>query len=142
MVRRVNTMTNYVNNLILNQASKLRYIVADVAPSTEIDLFNGPKTLVVWSGASDATIFDDASVNWAFRALHDALHLKTGMSFSPKSEIELGRIQASQYDSQLMQDLVYIETAGQAEYYMRTGQFVSNQVTFTIEALKKLGYNF
>lgn len=134
-------MIREFNNLILNQASKIKYRVADVAPNNEIELFNGPKTLVIWSGASDTTIWTDARVNWAFRALHDNLHLKTGMSFSPQSEIDLGRIQASQYAG-LMSDLVYIETAGQAEYFLKTGRFVLDQVEFTISELKKLGYKF
>ncbi len=123
------------NSLILKQASKLKYRVADVAPNNETDLFNGPKTLVIWSGASDVTIWGDARVNWAFRALHDALHLKTGHNFNPKAEIELGRIQANQY-SGLLADLVYIETAGQAEHYMRTGQFVTDQIEFTKQMIK------
>jgi hypothetical protein len=131
-------MNDEFKNLILKQASKLKYRVADVAPSTELELFNGPKTLVIWSGASEGTIWEDARVNWAFRALHDALHLNTGMSFGPEAEMELGRIQANQYTG-LMADLVYIETSGQAEHYLKTGQFVEDQVKFTMEALKKAG---
>lgn len=133
-------MTNEINSLILKQASKLNFTVKDVAPSTFSELLASP-SLVIWSGASDNTIFRDASVNWAFRALHDKLHLETGLGFSPESEIELGRIQASQYTG-LMADLVYTETAGQAEYYLKNGLFVINQVEFTLNELRKLGYRF
>jgi hypothetical protein len=127
-----------VNNLILSTAPT--HIVKSVAPSTIPELFSQP-TLVIWSGASDHTIFGDPSVNWAFRALHDALHLKTRIGFSPESEIELGRIQANQYTG-LMADIVYIEVAGQAAHFLKTGQFVENQVEFTIKSLQALGYKF
>ncbi len=131
-------MIREINNLILKTAPN--HSVRDVAPNSYSDLLAQP-TLVVWSGQSDNTIFGDRRVNWAFRALHDALHLKTGIGFSPLEEVELGRIQASQY-SGLMADLVYIEVAGQAEYYMQTGQFVQDQVLFTLNALKGLNYVF
>lgn len=129
-------MFREINNLILLTAPK--HTVADVAPATFETLVNQP-SLVVWSGESHHTIFSDARVNWAFRALHDAMHLKTGIIFSPDAEIELGRIQANQY-SGLMADLVYIEVAGQAEHYLKTGRFVSDQVAFTTRQLKTLGY--
>lgn len=126
------------NNLILLEASKLSYTVKDVAPSTENELFS-TTGLVVWSGASDNTIFGDARVNWAFRALHDALHLKTGIGFDPLMEVELGRIQASKYTG-LLADLVYCEVAEQAKHYLTTGVFVQDQVAFTLNYLKGIGY--
>lgn len=126
-----------INNLILMSAPK-RFTVSDVAPNSFSALHNQP-SLVIWSGESDHTIFGDARVNWAFRALHDQLHLSIGLGFSPLEEIELGRIQANQY-SGLMADLVYIETAGQAAHYLKTGRFVLNQVEFTINSLRKIGY--
>lgn len=130
-------MTRAINNLILSTAPK--HEVRNVAPSTELELFNSPKTLVIWSGASENTIFNDNRVNWAFRALHDQLHIVTGIGFSPEAEIELGRIQANRYTG-LMADLVYIETAGQAKHYLKTGQFVTDQAEFTLNALKRMGY--
>lgn len=133
-------MTKEFNNLILKQAAAVKYTVAEQAPNTFADLIQAP-TLVIWSGESDKTVWNDKTVNWAFRALHDTLHLETGLGFSPQDEIELGRIQASQYDSQLLQDLVYIEVSGQAEHYLKTGQFVADQVEFAKNNLKKLGYN-
>lgn len=130
----------YVNNLILKQASSLKYIVKNEAPSTELELFNSP-TLIVWSGASDNTIYQDNNVNYAFRALYDVLHLETKLNFSVDAEIELGRIQASKYDSDIMQELVYCEVAMQAMHYKTTGQFVSDQIAFTKTYMAKKGYN-
>lgn len=135
-------MTREFNSLILKQAARVQYRVADLAPGVESELFSrAGSELVIWSGASENTIWNDKRVNWGFRALHDALHLKTGLGFSPAAEIELGRIQASQY-SGLLADLVYIEVAGQAEYFLKTGRFVLDQVEFTLAELKKRGYNF
>lgn len=125
-----------LNSTILKQASSLHYTVSDKAPNTFQDLYNS-SGLVIWSGASDNTIFNDPKVNWAFRALHDALHLKTGIGFTVPEEIELGRIQASQYTG-IIADIVYCEVAGQAEYYLKNGVFVQDQVGFTLEYLKGL----
>lgn len=131
-------LQNYLNNIILKQASKLNYIVKDFAPNTEKDLFNST-SLVIWSGESDNTIFGDAKINYAFRALHDDLHLKTRLDFNPESEIELGRIQASKY-SGIIADIVYCEVSGQAEYYKNNGIFVKDQVLFFKEYMKELGH--
>jgi 3-dehydroquinate dehydratase len=127
----------YINQVIMRQAAKLRYRVASVAPSTVQDLVSST-SLVVWSGESHNTIFNDAAVNHAFRALHDALHLKTGLDFSPAAEIELGRIQASQYDSDLMRELVYCEVSMQAAYHLENGVFVPDQCSFTEKYLKNV----
>lgn len=125
----------YINNEIMRRANKLSYIPKTVAPSTEIDLFNCP-TLVIWTGASDSTIFQDTAVNCAFRALHDALHLKTRVGFSPQEEMYFGGIQANMFDSDLMRELVFSEVSGQARYYLETGKFVGNQIEFAMNALK------
>lgn len=130
------SLVNYLNNTILNQASKIAWQPKDIAPGTEKELFSFKGSqLIVWTGASDDTIFGDKFVNWAFRALHDALHIKTGYDFSPDAEIELGRIQANQY-SGIIADLVYCEVAGQAAYYKNNGIFIQNQVQFTKAFLK------
>jgi hypothetical protein len=131
------SMLDFINAEILKQASSLKYTVAAEAPSIEVELFSSP-SLVIWSGASDNTIYQDASVNWAFRAVHDALHLETGLGFSHAHEVEVGRIQAARCTSDLMRELVYCETALQALYHEKTGLFVADQVEFTINHLKSL----
>jgi hypothetical protein len=127
----------YINQTILRQASRLDYIVKDAAPSTEVELFNSP-SLIVWSGQSDKTVFQDETVNFAFRALHDALHLKTGLNFTHDAEIELGRIQASKYDSDLLRELVFCEVSIQAMYHKETGLFLQDQASFTENFLKNV----
>lgn len=132
-------MLNYINRTILQAAKKVKYEVKDIAPQTELDLFSSG--LIIWSGASDSTIYQDPQVNWAFRALHDSLHLKTRLDFSVEQEIELGRIQASKFDSDLIQELIYCEIALQAQYFAKTGQFVKDQVQFTKDHFAKIGLN-
>lgn len=119
-------MYKELNNLILNQATKLDFIVKTDAPSL-INEVKGHKQLVIWSGASDCTIWNDPKVNYAFRALHDALHIESGLGFSINEEIELGRIQANKYTG-ILADLVYLEVAGQAKEFLKTGQFITDQV--------------
>lgn len=132
-------LIRFVNQKIMQDAKRLTYAVSSVAPSTEIELF-GSTSLVIWSGASDKTIFCDESVNWAFRALHDSMHLKTGLGFDVESEKELGRIQASQYESDVMRELIFCQITMQADHFGTTGQFVVNDFDFTMSHLKKCGF--
>jgi hypothetical protein len=127
---------NHVNGTILREASKLCYTVSDSAPSSESELF-GSTSLVVWSGASERTIFQDPAVNYAFRALHDAFHLKTGIGFTPDEESILGHLQASRYESRLMRALIIAEVSSQALYFKDTGLFVPDQVVFTYNLIKE-----
>lgn len=130
---------NFLNQFVLNQAKDLRYIVKNEAPNTEIDLFNS-SSLIIWSGGSDTTIYQDRNVNYAFRAWHDSLHLKTGLGFTVADEIELGRIQASQCGSSFVADLVYCEISLQAAYFLEKGQFVADQLQFTMDFLRGKNY--
>lgn len=137
----MNTLTRYINSNILDLSKGLRYTVKDVAPSTFQDVSN-ESSLIVWSGASDATIYQDASVNYAFRALHDAMHIETGLGFDAIHEMELGRIQASKVHaltgSELLATIVHLEVSGQAEHYLKTGQFIEDQISFIMKQLKGL----
>ncbi len=132
-------MLYYINNEITKQAKGLVYLVKDIAPSTTIDLFNST-SLIIWSGASELTIYQDASINYMFRALHDSMHIKTGLDFSIKSEIELGKIQASKQTSDLMRELFYSEIVGQALYFEKNNKFIDNQVQFTLDYLYGTGF--
>lgn len=129
-------LIQYLNQQVLTKASKLRYRVSEQAPSTFAELTATP-SLVVWSGASDGTIFQDPTVNWAFRAIHDTIHVQTGLRFEFEHELELGRIQASQFDSEIIQRLIYIETAGQSIHFKTHGYFPIKQAEFTTNEFLK-----
>ena len=130
---------SFINNTILRDASNLPYRVASVAPSTYGDLVSCP-SLVIWDGASDKTVFQSEAVNWAFRAIHDALHLETGLTFDPMHEIELGLIQASRQSSDLMRELIYCEIVMGAVEYIKTNDFILDQQGYTCNHLKSLGF--
>jgi hypothetical protein len=128
-----------LNNIILNEASKIDYIVKPNAPSNEIDL-HGCGQLVIWSGASDNTIYGDAMVNHAIRAIHDTTHLRTGLGFGHADEIELGRINALQFEKYgtIFADIIYTEVARQAAYHKDTGLFVVEPMAFLKQYVKGL----
>lgn len=50
---------------------------------------------VVWSGASEHTIFGDPEINYAFRAWHDWCHWRRKSDFSPSGEIAVAHHAAS-----------------------------------------------
>ena len=124
-----------INSIILRMSEKIKYVPQDNAPTTENELFNCGE-LKIWTGESDTTIYQDKLVNWAFRSIHDTLHISSRLDFSVPQEIEMGRLQASKIDSDFLSDLFYIEIAGQAEYYLKTGNFIQNQIDFTLNQLK------
>ena len=122
-----------LNELIREQSSQMEYTVADRAPSVETELFGNSGRMVIWAGESQHTIYGAPEVNWGFRAIHDQLHLDTNIGFDPLAEIHLARLQiASMRLEGTIADLVYAEIAGQAEYYQKTGNFVTDQLEFNL----------
>jgi hypothetical protein len=99
--------------------------------------------ILVWSGASDHTIFDCAETNWAFRAWHDWCHWRHNLPFTVAGERAVATIQkehlATVYPgrSELArwQRLGDIEVCEQVEHLTTTGQFVADQMAFTVERL-------
>ena len=111
------------------------------APATFEDMvanFKATGRHVVWSGASDRTIFGDPEVNYAFRAWHDWHHISRSLDFSDASEHE---VFAGQYRdvrgiygngeaAQDFCDLLYAEIIGQLEFKNRHGNFPADQRGF------------
>lgn len=126
-----------LNEIILNKVKSLVWSVSDSAPSTFGDLVGHGGSLVVWSGESNHSIYGDPHVNRAFRALHDSMHVRFGLSFSAEHEIELARRTAAMFDGTLA-DLVWSDIAGQVEFFKEFGHFPSNQVDFVLNYLKRL----
>lgn len=103
--------------------------------------------MIVWSGASDRTIYGDPSVNHAYRAWHDWCHLDTGGDFSVDGEQKAARRQMDQLsevfgegheDFALWCFLLHCEGVEQAAYTHRTGNFVVYQREFTGRLLSRL----
>lgn len=130
-----------LNQLVQAQVSKLKYEVSDQAPSTYEELLKQSiASIVVWSGASDLTVFGDPSVNHAFRAWHDSLHIHMQAPFNLQGETLVAKEQArilSTYGD-TYGDIIMIEVVGQAQYLQETGGFPVDQEAFTRKQLKLL----
>jgi hypothetical protein len=126
-----------LNRRIIALAPKFQ--ASDYAPSTfEALKEQSTGSPVVWSGASDATIYGAASVNHAFRAWHDSLHLKLNAPFNMHGERIVALEQARLIGSDTYGHLIIAEVIGQAEHYALTGQFPTDQKAFVIEYLRVL----
>ena len=94
-------------------------------------------TRPVWAGGSSLTIFQDARVNHAFRAWHDATHLKLDADFTRAGEARTCEAQIialyTRYPSApaWIADLLRVEILGQFDYAAEHGSFPDDQLTFT-----------
>ena len=123
------------NKRILELAPKFE--AKDVAPSTFAELkANTTSGLVVWSGASENTIYGDAIVNHAFRAWHDMLHLKLNAPFNEEGETRVALEQARLIQSDNYGKLIMCEVVGQVEFFNKFGMFPTNQVEFFKQYIK------
>lgn len=122
-----------LNRLILELAP--RHIARAQAPSTFAELMRSPD-LVVWDGASDATIYGDARVNHAFRAWHDACHIAGGFEFTLAGEMLACEMQCRQVLQRYPRvhgrilAMIRAEVIGQAEHFAATGLFPEDQIAF------------
>jgi len=124
-----------LNNAILRLAP--RFIVSDNAPDTLESLTRqNSSSLVVWAGASDSTIFGDKSVNWAFRAWHDYLHLKLNAEFNEKGETIVAIEQARQLRNDAQGRIITIEVIEQLNYFNKHGHFPVDQLKFFNDTMK------
>lgn len=123
-----------LNSRILRLAPKFE--AQDNAPYSFETLKANSGRLVVWSGASDQTIYGDAKVNHAFRAWHDSLHLKLDADFSFEGERRVAAEQARLIGSDSMGLIIMAEVVGQVEYLNKYGHFPVDQVQFLRNYLK------
>lgn len=118
-----------------------RWQARDAAPQTLPDVLNSNTAtgaLTVWAGASDRTVWGDPRLNHLFRSWHDWAHVRTGAGFAPAAEIALAEWQAAEAERSVgsaFARLVFLEIAGQASEYLKTGRFLSNQLEWTLSQL-------
>lgn len=110
------------------QTKGLRYTISDNAPSTRIELGAEP-SLVVWSGASNQTIFKDPQTNYLFRAWHDTLHIRYNLDFTSKDETILADISRAIIGGTLG-DIFHAEIYGQLKHLETFGVYPTNQAAF------------
>jgi hypothetical protein len=97
--------------------------------------------IMVWTGESEQSIFGQASVNHAFRAWHDYVHVLYDLPFTKAGEHRVMRIQQTHVDTlggfeftpeekNLFYKLLECEVDGQLEHLIKTGEFVKDQRAF------------
>jgi hypothetical protein len=117
------------------------WIASDNAPDTyagAIEAMNTQGRVVVWTGASGGTIFDDQETNWAFRAWHDATHIRHALPFTPEGEAATAYVQAADLVAEYGDDtdvvemvaLLFCEVIGQVAHVTKTGAFPADQMAF------------
>lgn len=93
----------------------------------------------VFDGGCDQTIYSQPYINHAFRAWHDMIHLKNGLSFQPEDEAKTAFIHMAACDNVADALTIFADVYGQVLFYQKTGQFVENQSQFVGQFIKK-GY--
>lgn len=125
--------------LVITKQNIPRYEVKDAAPSTLIEViraFKETNKLIIWSGGSENTIYQDRTVNWMFRAWHDHCHIILNQDFTLDGETNTGLYQMSKVGDKLAR-IIEIEVIDQVKYNLNNnGLFVVDQVQFTIDRMK------
>jgi hypothetical protein len=99
------------------------------------------RSLPVWDGGCDLTIYPAPEGNHAFRAWHDSLHLATGHRFDAVGERHVAvahvRLARAHGCSQVAQAAIWADTWGQFLYgEAHDGAFVEDQRAFVIACLQ------
>ncbi|WCD56144.1 hypothetical protein [Caulobacter phage KSC] len=124
-----------------NLANPKGWDVSDLAPSSLNGLtlhVRQAGRVVVWSGASDNTIFGDPEHNYAFRAWHDAMHYALQLDFSIAGEAGVAFAQCSDLlDKYGLDDettefcaIILAEIIGSAHWFQLMGEFPADQVKY------------
>jgi hypothetical protein len=106
-----------------------------IAPAGLADLTALPH-MIVWDGASDATIYGDARVNHAFRAWHDACHVDGQFPLTLAGERAACEFQIGTLLKRFplaparWLHIIRAEIVGQAEHYAVHGEFPADQAAF------------
>jgi hypothetical protein len=133
-----------LNRAIVEMAVRLwpeGYDVADNAPQSYEELkarLEAGDRMVVWSGASERTIYADTAVNYAFRAWHDWCHWTGQQPFTPTGEHAVCKIMCThlkQYYGPTLKTLrwcriIIAEVWGQQEHFYKYGRYPEDQRAF------------
>jgi hypothetical protein len=124
------------------------WMVSDDAPDTLASLqacIERDGRITVWRGGSDATMFADAEINYAFRAWHDSRHARLNAEFDSAGELETMRAQIADLTAlyaghdrlAIWTRYLEIEIAGQFDFAAaHGGEFPADQYQFTLDSLK------
>ena len=134
---------SYFSDKVLTIVNKLLpqgFDVSDTAPNTFKELkrvYEQTGRVVVWSGASENTIYRDARVNHAFRAWHDHHHLTGDLPFTVNGEKAVCELQKADCEGCILcEKLLDAEINGQIAFYMKYGKSVLKQRDFVLDFIK------
>ena len=121
------------------QARRLRHgwRASPVAPDTyeglREDVREHAGRITVWDGGSERTVYGDPEVNHAFRAWHDATHLRHRWDFTLAGERNVAtnqRMVAFADGRTRLAQVLFADVYGQALYYARHSAFPEDQIAF------------
>ncbi len=114
--------------------------VSDDAPGTYKALtthYEKTGRVLVWSGASEFSVYACRETNYAFRAWHDSKHILFNLPFDMAGEVEVMRLQQADvralYDGRqadLFCAILEAEVIGQGEYNNLYGGYPVDQFAF------------
>lgn len=101
--------------------------------------------MIVWAGGSDATIYADRSVNYAFRAWHDYCHWIGGHALTAAGEAAACHMQCQHLldrygdtdTTKYWCRILDAEINGQGAYFKWHKRFPDDQRAFVLEYLKE-----
>lgn len=142
-------------NKLVHACTALRlprgFDVAPAAPDTFADLHQHATLtgrMLVWSGASDATVWQCTRTNWAFRAWHDWHHVDGALPFDASGEAEACHRQCvdvfdllgDNATTRRLAAILHAEINGQLAYAARhDGAFPRDQIGFVNAYLADAG---
>ena len=132
---------------IMDELLPQGFAISDEAPNDYASLradFVRRGRIVVFSGASERTIYADPAVNYAFRAWHDLCHLQGNYDTSYVGEVSTCGLQTCQLLKRFGHNertwrwiqIIEAEIIGQARHFERYRQFPIDQAAFVLAYLK------
>lgn len=93
--------------------------------------------VIIWTGASDNTIFGEPHINHIFRAWHDMTHYYYNQPFNFGGESTVATIQCSELPTDWIfeRELITAEVLGQNQYYRIHREYVVDQRQFAYDYL-------
>lgn len=139
-----------LNSAIVAIASLLfpaGFDVDDVAPDTYEKLrahLDAGRRMLVWSGASEFTVFGCREVNWAYRAWHDWCHWQGAHDFTLEGEEATATMQAEQLaflygDTEQTcrwRRIIHADIVEQGRYAAQFGDFPVDQMAYVLGVLR------
>lgn len=131
---------NVAVNTVARRLLPCGFDVAADSPTTHkalVSHYRATGRVLVWSGASEKTVFACRETNYAFRAWHDSKHILFGLPFTMEGEATVMRLQQRDihalYDgtrADLFCAILEGEIIGQGEYNVIRGGYPVNQLAF------------